>query len=46
MRSLEVFVAVSETGQMRSGAKLLGISQPAASQHIATLEKAFGTQLI
>ncbi len=46
VRSLEVFVAVAETGQMRSGAVLLGISQPAASQHIAALEKAFGTQLI
>ncbi len=46
MRSLEVFVAVSETGQMRSGAQLLGISQPAASQHIIALEKAFRTQLI
>lgn len=31
---------------MRSGAKLLGLSQPAASQHIAALEKAFGTKLI
>ncbi|MGI9357531.1 MAG: LysR family transcriptional regulator [Rhizobiaceae bacterium] len=46
IRSLEVFIAVAETGQMRSGALLLGISQPAASQHIAALEKAFGTQLI
>ena len=46
IRSLEVFIAVSETGQMRSGAQLLGISQPAASQHVAALEKAFGTQLI
>ena len=46
LRSLEVFVAVSETGQMRSGARLLGLTQPAASQHIASLEKAFGTRLI
>ncbi|MFA3915427.1 LysR family transcriptional regulator [Ruegeria hyattellae] len=46
IRSLEVFVAVAETGQMRSGARLLGLSQPAASQHIASLEKAFGTRLI
>jgi len=46
IRSLEVFIAVAETGQMRSGARLLGLSQPAASQHIASLEKAFGTQLI
>jgi len=46
IRSLEVFIAVAETGQMRSGAMLLGMSQPAASQHIANLEKAFGAQLI
>lgn len=46
IRSLEVFNAVAETGQMRSGARMLGLSQPAASQHIAALEKAFGTRLI
>ncbi len=46
MRSLEVFVAVAETGQMRAGAKLLNLSQPAASQHITALEKAFGTILL
>ena len=46
IRSLEVFIAVAETGQMRSGAQMLGLSQPAASQHISSLEKAFGTQLI
>ena len=46
IRSMEVLIAVAETGQMRSGARLLGLSQPAASQHIASLEKAFGTQLI
>ncbi|WP_371226982.1 LysR family transcriptional regulator [Roseovarius sp. 2305UL8-3] len=46
IRSLEVFVAVAETGQMRSGGRLLGLSQSAASQHIASLETAFGTQLI
>lgn len=46
MRSLEVFVAVAETGQMRAGAKLLNLSQPAASQHITALEKAFSTVLL
>ncbi|WP_254429694.1 LysR family transcriptional regulator [Ruegeria atlantica] len=46
MRSLEVFVAVAETGQMRAGAKLLNLSQPAASQHVTALEKAFGTLLL
>lgn len=46
MRSLEVFLAVAETGQMRAGAKLLNLTQPAASQHISALEKAFGTVLL
>ncbi|MEX0340570.1 MAG: LysR family transcriptional regulator [Arenibacterium sp.] len=46
MRSLEVFVAVAETGQMRAGAKLLNLTQPAASQHITALERAFGTELL
>ena len=46
IRSLEVLVAVAETGQMRTGARLLGLSQPAASQHIAALEREFGMQLL
>lgn len=46
IRSLEVLVAVAETGQMRSGARLLGLTQPAASHHIAALEKEFGTRLV
>ncbi|MEM1149729.1 MAG: LysR family transcriptional regulator [Pseudomonadota bacterium] len=46
IRSLEVFVAVAETGQMRSGARMLGLSQPAASQHVTALETAFATQLM
>ena len=46
VRSLEVFVAVAETGQMRSGARMLGLSQPAASQHITSLEKAFAAELL
>jgi DNA-binding transcriptional LysR family regulator len=46
IRSLEVFVAVVEAGQMRGGATLLGVSQPAASQHIASLEAAYGLTLL
>lgn len=46
VRSLEVLVAVAETGQMRSGARLLGLTQPAASQHIAALEREFGVRLL
>ncbi|MEO0569327.1 MAG: LysR family transcriptional regulator [Pseudomonadota bacterium] len=46
MRALEVLIAVAETGQMRLGAKLLGLTQPAASQHIGALEKEFGQKLL
>jgi len=46
IRSLEVFVAVAEAGQMRAGARLLGLTQPAASQHIAALESAYGLTLL
>ena len=46
IRALEVLVAVAETGQMRAGARLLGLSQPSASQHIAALEQAYGLSLI
>lgn len=46
IRSLEVLVAVAETGQMRAGSKLLGLSQPAASQHIASLEQNFGVVIL
>ncbi|MEM7237121.1 MAG: LysR family transcriptional regulator [Pseudomonadota bacterium] len=46
IRSLEVLVAVAETGQMRAGAKLLGLTQPSASQHIATLEQTYGVELL
>lgn len=46
IRALEVLVAVAETGQMRAGAALLGITQPAASQQIAALERTYGVQLL
>lgn len=46
LRSLEVLVAVVETGQMRLGAEVLGLTQPAASQHIALLEKAFAISIL
>ncbi|WP_306115816.1 MULTISPECIES: LysR family transcriptional regulator [unclassified Roseovarius] len=46
IRAIEVFVAVAETGQMTAAAQLLGITQSAASQQIATLERMFGTQLL
>lgn len=46
IKAIEVFVAVAETGQMTAAAQLLGITQSAASQQIATLERRFGAQLL
>ncbi len=46
IKAIEVFVAVSETGQMTAAAQLLGITQSAASQQIARLERMFGAQLL
>lgn len=46
LRGLEVFIAVAESRQITAAAKLLGLTQSAASQQIATMEKAFGLSLI
>ena len=45
IRSLEVFLAVSDAGSMTGGAARLGVSQAAVSQQIAHLEKLFGRRL-
>lgn len=45
IKSMEVFEAVAATGQMTAAARMLGMTQSAASQHIAALEKAYGVQL-
>lgn len=45
LKAMEVFEAVAETGQMTAAARLLGMTQSAASQHIAALEKAYGVAL-
>jgi DNA-binding transcriptional LysR family regulator len=45
LRAMEVFEAVAETGQMTAAARMLGMTQSAASQHIAALEKAYGVKL-
>lgn len=45
-KAIEVFAAVVETGQLTAAARMLGITQSAASQQIATLERQFGTQLL
>ena len=45
-KAMEVFVAIVETGQMTAAARLVGMTQSAASQHIATLERAYEARLI
>lgn len=42
---LQTFVAVVDAGSISQAGKLLGMSQPAVSQHIKTLESEFGVQL-
>ncbi|WP_299847432.1 LysR family transcriptional regulator [uncultured Roseovarius sp.] len=46
VKAIEVFVAVVETGQLTAAAQLLGITQSAASQQIATLERLFEAKLL
>lgn len=42
---LKVFVSVAESGSFTAAAKALGVSQPAVSQNIGTLEKDLGAKL-
>lgn len=46
LRALEVFHAVVEARQVTAAARMLGVTQSAASQQVRTLERAFGTVLI
>ncbi len=46
LRALEVFSTVVEHGQVTEAAKVLGMTQSAASQQLRTLETSFGCQLI
>ncbi len=46
LRSLEVFLALAEHGQMTRAANALGISQSAVSQHLANLETLYSTTLV
>lgn len=46
LRALEVFVAVAESRQITAAARLLGLTQSAASQQVRTLERAFGLSLV
>ena len=44
--ALEVFAAIAETRQVTKAARLLGITQSAASQQLASLEEACDAQLV
>jgi DNA-binding transcriptional LysR family regulator len=46
LRALEVFATVVETRHITRAAQMLHITQSAASQHLRSLEKAFGAELI
>jgi DNA-binding transcriptional LysR family regulator len=46
LRAMEVFVTVAEIGQVTKAARLLGMTQSAASQQLRALEGAFGSRLI
>eukprot|EP01030_Chromulinospumella_sphaerica_P031900 gene31900-32580_t len=45
LKAMEVFTAVAETGQMTAAARMLGMTQSAASQQIASLESNYGVTL-
>ena len=45
LRSLVVFLAIAEHGQMTRAAAALGISQSAVSQHLTNLESLCSTTL-
>jgi DNA-binding transcriptional LysR family regulator len=46
LRDLQVLLAVAESGSMAKAASHLSITQPAVSQAIANLERAFGARLV
>ena len=45
-RRLLIFRTVVRNGSIGAGARELGWTQPAVSQHLAALEKEVGTQLL
>lgn len=46
LTALEVFVAIAETRQVTQAARLMGMTQSAASQQLASLEDACDARLI
>lgn len=45
LRQFEVFLAVAKAGSFRGAAEAMHLSQPALSQHVAEMEREFGTRL-
>ncbi len=45
LRALELFEAIAQTGAVAEGARLMGLSLPAASQQLSNLETALGCEL-
>jgi DNA-binding transcriptional LysR family regulator len=45
LRSLNIFVQVAESGSISQSARLMGLTQSAVSQTIASLEQCIGVQL-
>ena len=46
LRDIQILLAVAERGSMAKAASHLSITQPAVSQAVANLERAFGARLI
>lgn len=46
LKQLEIFLAVAETGSFSKGAEATFITQSTVSQHISSLESAFGVRLL
>ena len=46
LRKLRYFAAIADAGSFTAASKLLGIAQPALSQHIKSLEGELGAQLL
>jgi LysR family transcriptional regulator of abg operon len=46
IRQLNAFIAVAETGSMRSAAKRLGLTQPSLTKTIRDLETSLGVELV
>ena len=46
LKSLQVLCAIADLGSVSKAAEQVGISQPAASRHLAALEKEMGEPMV